>query len=431
VLQQLLFKGESMRIPDFDRQLANYAELAIKVGLNLQPGQRLLVTNASSGGVVLEAAPLVRQLAAAAYRSGAPFVDVLWADEPLRLLRFQQAPRNSFEEYPDWQVSAALEYIERGDAMLSVKADDPDLLRGQDPGLVSLARQVAARKIRPVLEKVERNATNWLVIAAATPAWAARVFPEAPAAKQVDRLWEAIFAMCRVDTPNPVAAWRAHVADLVARRDYLNAKAYRALHYTGPGTDLTVGLPVGHLWDSAGMPSQQGIDFIANLPTEEVFTLGHRAQVEGTVTASRPLSYGGTLIDGFSVTFAGGRAVNVHAERGEAVLRSLIDTDDGAGRLGEVALVPHGSPISRTGRVFLSTLIDENAASHLAFGAAYRFSLKGAEALTDEAFEAAGGNTSLVHVDFMIGCGELDVDGITADNRVEPVMRRGEWVFDV
>jgi aminopeptidase len=420
-----------MSIPDFDRKLASYADLAIHVGLNLQPGQRLLITNASSGGVVLEAAPLVRQLAAAAYRAGARFVDVLWADEPLRLMRFEQAASDSFEEYPDWQVSTALEFIARGDAMLSVKADDPDLLRGQDPALVSRARQVAARKIRPVLEEVERNATNWLVIAAATPAWAARVFPEVPAGEQVDRLWESIFAMCRVDTADPVAAWRSHVADMVARRDYLNAKAYSAFHYTGPGTDLTVGLPKGHLWDSAGMPSRQGIDFIANLPTEEVFTLAHRARVEGTVTASRPLSYGGTLIDGFSVTFAAGRAVGVRAARGEAVLRSLINTDDGAGRLGEVALVPHSSPISRTGRVFLNTLIDENAASHLAFGSAYRFSVRGAGSLSVEEFAAIGGNTSLVHVDFMIGCGELDVNGITETGGVEPVMRRGEWAFEV
>ena len=420
-----------MGIPDFDRKLVDYADLAIRVGLNLQPGQRLLITNLSSGGVVLEAAPLVRQLTAAAYRAGARFVDVLWADEPLRLMRFEQAPRDSFEEYPDWQVAAALEYVERGDAMLSVKADDPDLLRAQDPALVGLSRRVTSQKVAPVLEHIERNATNWLVIAAATPAWAARIFPEVPAAEQTDRLWQSIFAMCRVDAPDPVAAWRAHVANLIARRDYLNAKAYSALHYTGPGTDLTVGLPKGHLWDSAGMPSQQGIEFIANLPTEEVFTLGDRGRVEGTVTASRPLSYGGTLIDGFSVTFAGGRAVNVHAERGETVLRSLIDTDEGAGRLGEVALVPHSSPIAQTGRVFLSTLIDENAASHLAFGSAYRFSLQGAESLSDEAFAAAGGNTSLVHVDFMIGSGELDVDGVKADGSIEPVMRRGEWAFEV
>jgi len=420
-----------MSIPDFDRKLANYADLAIRVGLNLQPGQRLLITNLSSGGVVLEAAPLVRQLAAAAYRAGARFIDVLWADEPLRLMRFEQAPRDSFKEYPTWQVSTALEYIERGDAMLSVKADDPDLLRMQDPVLVGLARQVAAQKIAPVSEHIERNATNWLVIAAATPAWAARIFPEVPAADQVDRLWESIFAVCRVDAPDPVAAWRAHVATLVARRDYLNAKGYSALHYSGPGTDLTVGLPKGHLWDSAGMPSQQGIDFIANLPTEEVFTLGDRDRVDGTVTASRPLSYGGTLIDGFSVTFAAGRAVDVRAAIGETVLRSLIDTDDGSGRLGEVALVPHSSPISQTGRIFLNTLIDENAASHLAFGSAYRFSLQGAESLSDEAFAAAGGNTSLVHVDFMIGSGELDVDGVKADGSIEPVMRRGEWAFEV
>jgi aminopeptidase len=420
-----------MSIPDFDRKLANYAELAIKVGLNLQPGQRLLITHAPSGGVVLEAAPLVRQIAAAAYRAGARFVDVLWADEPLRLMRFEQAPRDSFDEYPTRLFATALEYIEHGDAMLSLKADDPALLQGQDPALVGLARKVAWQKQAPVSHHVERNATNWLVISAATPAWAARIFPEVPAAEQVDRLWESIFATCRVNGSDPVAAWRAHVADLAAHRDYLNAKGYSALHYSGPGADLTVGLPKGHVWSSAGMPSQNGIEFIANLPTEEVFTLGDRQRAEGTVTASRPLSYGGTLIDGFSVTFAQGRAVSIRAARGEEMLRSLIDTDDGAGRLGEVALVPHSSPVSQTGRLFLNTLFDENAASHLALGGAYRFNLQGVEVLSDEAFAAAGGNTSLVHVDFMIGSGELDIDGITEEGAAEPVMRRGEWAFEV
>jgi aminopeptidase len=418
-----------MDASDFEKRLAQYAELALTVGLNLQPGQRLLITNVSSGGVALEAAPLVRQLATAAYRAGARFVDVLWADESIKVMRFAQAPRDSFEEYPTWQVAAELEYIERGDAVLSIKADDPDLLQAQDPALVGLARTVAWRHLAPVLKHIERNSTNWLVIAAATPAWAGRIFPELPPAQQVGRLWESIFAMCRVDTADPIAAWRTHVADLTARRDYLNRKRYSALHLTGPGTDLTVGLPAGHLWDSAGMPSKQGIQFIANMPTEEVFTLGDRDRVDGTVKATLPLSYGGTVIEDFTVTFAHGRAVSARAARGETVLRSLLDTDEGAARLGEVALVPHNSPIAQTGRLFLNTLIDENAASHLALGSAYRFSLQGGGNLSEKAFAAAGGNTSLVHVDFMIGSGELDVDGITDEDGVEPVMRRGEWAF--
>jgi aminopeptidase len=423
--------GENMNTKDFDERLTQYAELALKVGLNFQPGQRLLITNVSSGGVTLEAAPLVRQLAAAAYRAGARFVDVLWSDEPLRLMRFVRAPRDSFEEYPAWLVTATLEYIERGDAVLSVKADDPDLLRAQDPALVGLARAVAWKQLAPVFEHIERNSTNWLVIAAATAAWAARVFPETPESQQLARLWESLFAICRVDTADPIAAWRAHMAELRARRDYLNDKAYRALHYVGPGTDLTVGLPQGHLWESAGMPSRQGIDFIANLPTEEVFTLADRLRADGTVKASLPLSYAGTLIEDFTVTFSQGRAVAATATRGETVLRSLLETDEGAARLGEVALVPHSSPIAQTGRLFLNTLIDENAASHLAFGSAYRFSLQGGGVLSDEAFAAAGGNTSLVHVDFMIGSGSLDVHGITGEGGIEPVMRGGEWAFAV
>jgi aminopeptidase len=246
--------------------------------------------------------------------------------------------------------------------------------------------------------------------------------------QQMPRLWDAINRLCRLDRPDPIAAWETHLSDLAARTDCLNRKQYSALRYTGPGTSLTIGLPPGHLWVGGRSSNAAGFQFAPNLPTEEVFTMPHKDRVNGTVRSTKPLSYGGTLIEGFSLRFVDGRVVDVKADRGESVLRTLIAMDPGAARLGELALVPHSSPISQTGRLFYNTLFDENAASHVALGAAYKFTLRGGETMSEDAFEAAGGNRSAAHVDFMIGSGDLDVAGVLPDGAVEPVMRRGEWI---
>jgi aminopeptidase len=247
---------------------------------------------------------------------------------------------------------------------------------------------------------------------------------------QQARLWDAIFATCRLDQPDPVAAWEAHIKNLVARCGYLNRKQYAALKLTAPGTDLTIGLPKGHLWQGGHVTSEIGIGFTPNLPTEEIFTLPHRERTEGVVHSSKPLNYSGTMIENFSLTFANGRVVKVAAEKGETLLRKLIETDDGAGRLGEIALVPYSSPVSRSGLLFYNTLFDENAASHIAVGRGYKFSLQGGEKMSNEEFAMGGGNNSLVHEDLMIGSDKMDVDGITAIGAREPLMRSGEWVFE-
>jgi len=244
-------------------------------------------------------------------------------------------------------------------------------------------------------------------------------------------LWQAIFETTRATLPDPVAAWAEHIKNLRKRGDYLQAKKYSALHYKGPGTDLTLGLPNGHKWISAQALAENGVIFTANMPTEEVFTLPDRNRADGTVAATFPLSYGGSLIDGFSVTFENGRIVKVHAKNNEALLQKLVDTDEGSTRLGEIALVPASSPISKRGHLFYNTLFDENASCHIAIGRAYRFTLIGGEELTDEEFIAAGGNISLNHVDFMIGSPHMDIDGVKADGTHEPVMRNGEWAIDV
>jgi aminopeptidase len=410
-----------------DSELSAYAELIVRVGLNLQPGQRLLIETGTSA----PAMALARAVAAAAYRAGAPLVDVIWYDDAVVLARFEHAPRDSFGEVSSWATHACLELIQKGGALLGIVDNDPDLLRGQDPALVGQRRQAIAREGRPVGELIARNAANWTVAAVPSPAWAAAVFPGQPVETQQPRLWQAVADACRLNLPDPVAAWRTHVASLQARAAYLNERRYTGLHYTAPGTDLTVGLPAGHLWISGQTTSQAGITFTANLPTEEVFTLPHCQQADGHVTASLPLSTGGTLVENFSLTFAGGQVVEAKAEKGEAVLQKLLETDAGARRLGEVALVPQSSPIARFGRLFYNTLFDENAASHVALGRAYQFCLQGGEAMDEAAVVAAGANISDIHTDFMIGSAQMDIDGLRSDGSREPLMRAGEWASEL
>jgi aminopeptidase len=417
-----------MTTGDFDDRLRNYGELTVKVGLNLQPGQRLLIIGPiANGGVSLEAAPLVRHLAGSAYRAGSPLVEALWGDESLLLTRFKHAPAASFGEFSEWLPKALSDHVGGGHAVLSVYANDPDLLEAELPERVGAVQQAVAKAVGPFRDQISRNETNWTVIAAAGAGWAGRIFPGVAPEEQVERLWEAIGRLCRLDRADPVAAWQAHVGALAERADRLNLRRYDALRYAGPGTALTIGLPRDHLWVSGRTVSRSGIPFTANLPTEEVFTMPHKDRVDGVVRSSKPLSYGGTLIEDFTLRFTGGHVVAVEAARGEAMLRQLVETDEGAGRLGEIALVPHSSPISQSGLLFYNTLFDENAASHVAFGSAYKFTLRGGNEMANEEFARCGGNRSIVHVDFMIGSADLDIDGVLPDGATEPIMRRGEW----
>jgi aminopeptidase len=410
--------------------LHSYAELTVKVAVNLQPGQRLLIVGAlANGGAPLEGAPLVRHIAASAYDAGSPLVETIWGDEGLQLARFRHAPRRSFDEYSAWFSRALVEHVEAGHAVLSIYANDPDLLRDQPGELVGAVQLATSRAVRPFREHISRNETNWAVIAAPSPRWAAKVFPHAPPGEQVERLWDVIARLCRLDRSSPIEAWTAHLDRLAETSDYLNHRRYQALRYSGPGTDLTLGLPEGHLWVSGRSTSRSGITFTANLPTEEVFTIAHKDVAEGVVRSTKPLSYGGTLVENFSLRFSGGRVVEASAERGEEVLRRLLDTDAGASRLGEVALVPNSSPVAQSAVLFYNTLFDENAASHVALGTAYKFTLEGGDTMDDDEFARAGGNQSGVHVDFMIGSAELDVDGVLPGGTTEPVMRQGEWAF--
>lgn len=420
-----------MALENHQELLRKYAEAIIRVGLNLREGQRLIITNAATRGLPPAGRALAHEVAKAAYAAGARLVDVIWGDEELLRIRVQNAPADSFQEYPTWHINALMSICEKGDALLSVHAHNPDLFAGMDSERIGAMLKAHLENFSPISERVSVNKINWCVVAAAAPAWANKVFPDLPEAQAMEKLWKAIFETTRATQPDPVAAWQDHIKSLRKRADYLQSKAYTALHYKSEDTDFTLGLPKGHKWMGAQSLAENGVVFTANMPTEEIFTLPDCRRADGTVTATFPLSYGGSLIEDFKLTFEHGRIVKVQAKRNEAMLQKLVDTDEGSTRLGEVALVPASSPIARRGHLFYDTLYDENASCHLAIGRAYRFTLVGGEELNDEEFYAAGGNTSLNHVDFMIGSPRMDIDGIAENGMREPVMRQGEWAFDL
>lgn len=418
-----------MTIQSHHEMLTKYAEAIVKVGLNLRVGQRLIMTLMATRGVPHQFAPLVHEITKAAYKAGAKYVEVLWGDEEMLRLRAQYAPRDSFDEYPTHTINAIMNMIQNGDALLSITGSNPDLLGGLDPDLVGLMQARHLRESGRVSEKVTTNAINWCVVAAAGEGWAMKIFPDLPVQQAQEKLWQAIFESTRIDRADPIEAWENHIAALRKHALFLQGKQFTALHYKAPGTDFTLGLPDGHLWISAQSMAQNGIAFTANMPTEEVFTLPDRNRADGVITATFPLSYGGTLIENFQVTFEKGRITKVSAEKGETALQKLVDTDEGSHRLGEVALVPASSPIGQRGHLFYNTLYDENASCHIAIGRAYRFTLAGGEELNDDEFTAAGGNVSLQHVDFMIGSSSMDIDGIKKDGSREAIMRNGEWAI--
>lgn len=411
--------------------LTKYAEAIVRVGLNLQKGQRLIIHNSIVRGVPPAGRALVHAVTKAAYQAGARYVEAIWGDEEMQRIRLQHAPADSFNEYPKFQINGLLDMIQKGDAMLTISANDPDAYHGLDSERIAAMQKAHLENWKGISMHISRNSINWCVVASSSPAWAHKIFPDLPQAEAEEKLWQAIFETTRAIQPDPVAAWQEHIRSLRKRAEYLQTKKYSALHYIGPGTDLTIGLPQGHKWISAQALAENGVVFTANMPTEEVFTLPDRHRADGTVAATFPLSYGGSLIEDFSVTFENGRIVKVHAKKNEAILQRLVDTDEGSTRLGEVALVPASSPIATRGHLFYNTLFDENASCHIAIGRAYRFTLTGGEELTDKDFISAGGNVSLNHVDFMIGSSQMDIDGIKEDGTREPVMRAGEWAIAV
>jgi len=401
--------------------LDRLAEVAVKVGLNLAPGQELVMTAS------LEALDLSRRITEHAYKAGASLVTTLFSDDVATLARFKHAPDASFDHASGWLYEGMAAAFRGGAARLAIAGDDPSLLAHADPDKVARANRARSIAYRPALKMISDTDINWTIVSYPTLSWAKAVFPDLPPREAVRRLADAVFKATRIDGDDPVRAWADHNAALHANADRLNAKRYAAMHFSGPGTDLTIGLADGHLWKGGSSPAKNGIVCNANMPTEEVFTTPHKDRVEGTVRSTKPLSYQGTLIQDIAVRFEGGKIVDCRARTGQDVLAKVLETDEGARRLGELALVPNSSPISQSGLLFLNTLYDENAACHIALGQSYAMCLEGGTAMSPEELAAHGANTSLIHIDWMIGSGEIDIDGVTADGAREPVMRKGEW----
>ena len=402
-------------------KLDRLAEVAVKVGLRLQAGQDLLLTAPTV------ALPLVRMIAEHAYKAGAGLVTPILSDEAVTLSRYRFGHDPSFDRAAGWLYEAMSKAFAANTARLAIVGDDPMLLSGQDPGKVARASKANSIAYKPALERIVNFDINWNIISYPSPSWAKLVFPQDDEDVAVEKLADAIFSASRVDRDDAVGAWQAHNEILRERREWLNEQRFGALHFSGPGTDLTVGLADGHEWQGGGSTAKNGITCNANIPTEEVFTTPHARRVDGHVVSTKPLSYQGSLIENIAVRLEEGRIVEAKATRGEQVLNKVLDTDEGARRLGEVALVPHSSPISNSGLLFFNTLFDENAACHIALGQCYSKCFVDGTKLKPEQIAAQGGNTSLIHIDWMIGSGQIDIDGLYADGRRVPVFRKGEW----
>jgi len=402
-------------------KLDRLAQVAVKVGLCLREGQDLLLT---APAVAL---PLVRKVAEHAYKAGAGIVTPILSDEEFTLARYRFGHNLSFDRAAGWLYEGMAKAFSDNTARLAIVGDNPMLLSEQDPAKVARASKAQSKAYQPALEKIVNFDTNWNIISYPSPTWAKQVFPDDAEEVAVAKLADAIFAASRVDDDDAIANWEKHNARLRERTQWLNSQRFSALHYSGPGTDLTIGLADGHEWQGGGSTAKNGITCNANIPTEEVFTTPHCRRVSGHVVSTKPLSYQGTLIDNIQVKFEEGRIIEATASRGEEVLNKVLDTDEGARRLGEVALVPHSSPISKSGLLFFNTLFDENAACHIALGQCYSKCFIDGTKLTPQQIAAQGGNRSLIHIDWMIGSEKTDIDGVHADGRRVAVFRRGEW----
>lgn len=407
---------------DFQSKLNDYAKLVVKVGINIQPGQPLVV-NAPIEGV-----EFVRLIAKNAYEAGASEVYVNWSDEVITRLKYENAPMEVFENFPKWYADGLEDYAKKGAGYISISAQDPELLKNIDPKKIAANNKSSSIALKEFRNYTMNDIVPWCVVSIPTKSWAKRVFPNLTEDEAVEKLWDAIFSATRINLDDPVKAWKDHMKNLKEKVDFLNSKNLKSLHYTASnGTDLVVELPEGHIWAGGGAVNSKGVEFAPNMPTEEVFTMPLKTGVNGVVYSTKPLNYGGKLIDEFRLTFKDGKVIDFDAKVGRETLADLLNIDEGAKYLGEVALVPFNSPISQANIVFLNTLFDENASCHFAFGKAYPTNIKGGEKMTDEELEKHGVNNSLTHVDFMIGTEDLSIVGETKTGEKIQIFKDGNW----
>jgi aminopeptidase len=403
------------------KKIDKLAQLAVDTGLGLRPGQDLILT------APVEALPLVKRIAVHAYKAGAGLVTPLFSDGELTLARYKYANSASFDKAPDWLYNGIGQAFDNNAARMAIVGDDPMLLANQDSDKIGRANKANSIAYKPARERITRFNINWNIIAWPGAAWAKRMFPELSGTEAQSKLADAIFDASRVNTPDPVEEWKKHNEVLRKKCKWLNELDFASLHFNGPGTDLIVGLADGHEWMGGASIAQNGITCNPNIPSEEVFTTPHALNVNGSVCSTKPLSHQGALIDEIQVRFENGKITNAKASKGEEVLLKILDSDEGARRLGEVALVPNSSPISQSGLLFYNTLFDENAACHIALGQCYSKCFKGEENLSEKEILKRGGNSSMIHIDWMIGSRHIDIDGINSDGSRVAVFRKGEW----
>jgi aminopeptidase len=404
-------------------KLDKLGEVAIKVGLQLAEGQDLVIT------APMTAAPLVRRITEHAYKAGAGLVTTIYSDEEATLARYRYANDASFDHSAGWLYSGMAEAYKNNAARLAISGDNPMMLAGQDPDKVSRAMRANSAAYKPAMELITGFDINWNIVSYPTPAWAKLVFPNDSEEEAIAKLADAIFKASRVDQEDPIAAWKEHNANLKRRYTWLNEKNFASLKYTGPGTDLTIGLADGHKWKGGASEAKNGVTCNPNIPTEEVFTTPHKLRADGYVAGTKPLSHNGALIEEMQARFENGRLVEFKSAKNADLFNKVLDTDEGARHLGEVALVPHSSPISASGILFFNTLYDENASCHIAQGQCYADCFVDGKTLSKDEIAARGGNASNIHIDWMIGSDQIDIDGVNADGSTEPVMGKGEWAF--
>ncbi|MBE6053133.1 MAG: aminopeptidase [Clostridium sartagoforme] len=406
------------------KMLEKYAKLAVKKGVNLQKNQVLLVNSP------IECVDFARAIAKVAYEEGAKEVIVHYGDQNIQRLKLEHASIDILKSVPNWIAESYNSYAREGCCVISISASDPDAYKGIPMEKISSFQKSRQLALKEYYDYSMSNKIRWTVVSVPTEAWALKVFKDSDSKEAVDKLWNVIFDVVRLNNDDPIKAWDEHNANINTKLDFLNKNKFNKLHYTNSqGTDLTIELPEDHIWLGGSEKCNSGIEFNANMPTEEVFTLPKRNGVNGVVTSSKPLSYGGNLINEFSLTFKDGKVVDYSAKEGYDALKELLDSDEGSRYLGEVALVPYDSPISNSNIIFYNTLFDENAACHLAFGKAYPTCIVNGDNLTSEELLSKGANDSIVHVDFMVGTKDLDITGYTSSNEEIKIFTNGNWAF--
>lgn len=410
-----------MNMIDFDKKLKKYAELIVKVGVNVQAGQIVVLY------IDVDQQKLAHLIIEEAYRTGAAKVMVKWSDVFSQQQFLKHASIEQLENIPNFEKDEAKYIANNRCCRISVLSEDPGAFTGIDQQRVATYQAARGKALMPVRKATQNNDLSWTVVAAAGQKWANKVFPELDDQAALERLWKEIFKTTRIDQEDPIKAWEEHDQKLHAKEDWLNQEQFSALHYTSPITDLTVGLPENHIWEGGSSHNAAGIKFMANMPTEECFTAPDNRRIDGYVTSTKPLSYAGNILEDMRFTFKDGKVVKATAKKGQATLDHLLETDQGVRSLGEVSLVPDPSPISQSKIIFFNTLFDENASDHLALGAAYPFNIKGGTTMSEEQLQAKGINFSQAHVDFMVGSADMNIDGIKKDGTVVPVFRNGDW----